>query len=80
MAADDDQLGGLGLLEQVMRGPIENNDATHADIGVALLPARQAFGEGFMRPRFGHAPFQRTNTERVAVAGCVQSYHFDTTP
>ena len=62
VAADHDQLGRLGLLEQVMRGPVENDDATNADIGVALLPASQAFGEGFMRPRFGHAPFQRMNT------------------
>ena len=39
VAADDDQLRGLGLLDQLMRRPIEYDDAAHLD--VARKDARQ---------------------------------------
>jgi hypothetical protein len=38
--ADDDQLGGFGLLDEVVRGPVEYDHAAHTNIGVAFLPAR----------------------------------------
>lgn len=49
--ADHDQLGGFGLLDEVVRGPVEHDHTAHTNIGVTFLPPGQALGKGFMRWR-----------------------------
>ena len=45
VAADDGQLRRLRLLEQLTRGPVQDDDASHAHVGIALLPSRQPLGQ-----------------------------------
>ena len=62
------------MLEEVARGPINDNDAPNSYIRVALLPAGEALGKGFMGARFGDGPFQLMNAERIGVARRVQGH------
>ena len=41
MTAHDDELGGLRLLDQLVCWRITDNDVTHPDIGITLLPRLQ---------------------------------------
>jgi hypothetical protein len=66
--ADHDQLRGFGLLDEVVRGPVEYDHTAHTNIGVTFLPACKALGKGFMRFRLYDAPFQLVNAEGIAVA------------
>ena len=45
VTADDRQLRGLRLLEQLMGGPVEDDDTSDRHIGIALLPSRQPLGQ-----------------------------------
>ena len=50
VAADHDELGGLGFVEQMASGVVEHQPAVNGDIGIAFLPAGQAFGKDFGCP------------------------------
>ena len=47
MAADDDQLGCLGVVEELSGWPVVHHDAVDADVGITLLPAGQALDQDF---------------------------------
>jgi len=66
--ADHDQLGGFGLRDEVVRGPVEHDHTAHSNIGVTFLPPGQALGKGFMRFRLDDGPLQLVNSEGIAVA------------
>jgi len=59
--ADHDQLRGFGLLDELVRGPVENDRTAHPNVGVTFLPAGQPLGKSFMRFRLDGGPLQLVN-------------------
>src|ERR1700757_2989657 len=51
VATDDDKLSRFRLLDERSARVIKCDDSVHLDIGVALSPARQIFGEAPLRFR-----------------------------
>ena len=51
VAADHDELGGLGFVEKMAGRVIEHNPTVDGDIGVAFLEAGEPLGEGLLGRR-----------------------------
>ena len=77
---DENQLGGFGLLDEVVRGPVECDHTAHTNIGVTFLPAGQAFAKGLMCFRLDVGLLQLVNAEGIAVVCCVQGHQLDPPP
>lgn len=48
-AADDEELGALGLGEEMAGGLIEDHHTAHGDIGMAFMPTGEPLGQSLFR-------------------------------
>ena len=63
VAADHDELGGLGFVEEMARRAVKHQPTVNGDVGIAFLPASQAFREDFRCPGLQGRPFHAEHAE-----------------
>jgi hypothetical protein len=76
VAADDDQLRGLGLLEQLVRRAIAYDDAAHLDVRVVFLPSGKPFSQDFLCRGFDGRPVETGELEHFGVTPGMQGDQF----
>ena len=77
MAADDQQLGRLGLLQQLVGRPVRHDHPAHRHVGIALLPPRQALAEGLLPHRLHGRPIHAGEFEHPGIAPGVHGHQVD---
>src|SRR5271166_7054185 len=78
MAAHDDELGGFRLLDQLPGRLVADDEPVDGYVGVALLPAGQAFGKTPLRFRLHLLPVESREFENLNVTPRVQRRQLDT--
>ena len=80
MATDDDELGPLGLVEQMASRLLKLDQSVDRDLGIAFLPAGETFGESFLGRGLHDRRFDADDGGHVRVAPDVQRHQIHTSP
>lgn len=79
-AADHDQLGFLGALDELAGRLIAHHHAGYGYVGIPLLPTRQPLGQHLLGHRLSCRPIDSGPLRHIDVAPCVQRHQVHVSP